>query len=80
MSLLQLPESELKKMLKDTKQPMLIRILIKNMLSGKGFDVIEKMLDRGIWKSVQVTKEVGKKQKLEITIENQKLLDSLIEE
>ena len=32
---------------------MLIRILAKNMLDKKGFDIIEKMLDRWIWKSVQ---------------------------
>jgi hypothetical protein len=32
---------------------MLIRILVKNMLSGKGFDIIEKMLDRWIWKPKQ---------------------------
>jgi hypothetical protein len=30
----------------DKTKPMLIRILVKNMLSGKGFDIIEKMLDR----------------------------------
>jgi len=33
MNLLQLSESELKKLLEDKSKPMLIRILIKNMLS-----------------------------------------------
>lgn len=62
MSLLQLPEKELKKMVSDIKQPMLVRILIKNMLSWKGFEVIEKMLDRWIWKSKQPTEEFWEKQ------------------
>lgn len=53
MSLLQLEEVELKKLLEDKSKPMLIRILIKNMLSWKGFDIIEKMLDRWIGKAVQ---------------------------
>jgi pentatricopeptide repeat protein len=42
-------------MVNDKTKPMLIRILVKNMLWGKGFDIIEKMLDRGIWKAVQKT-------------------------
>ena len=51
MQMLQLPEDVLKKMMTDQKQPMIIRILAKNMLGGKGFDIIEKMLDRGIGKA-----------------------------
>ena len=47
MSLVSLPEEELKKLLADKKQPMLVRIVIKNMMDGKrGFDVVEKILDR----------------------------------
>jgi len=53
MNLLNLEESELSKMQHDTKQPMLIRIIIKNMLWDRWFDVIEKILDRGIGKAVQ---------------------------
>ena len=48
-------EKELKVMVKDTKQPMLIRVIIKAMLSWKWFDIIEKMLDRWIWKPLQKT-------------------------
>jgi hypothetical protein len=51
MQLMNLSESELKNLAQDKDQPMLIRILIKNMLGGKGFDVVEKMLDRGVGKS-----------------------------
>ncbi len=53
MALLQLNEEELKALATDKEKPMLIRILVKNMLSWKGFDIIEKMLDRWIWKPKQ---------------------------
>lgn len=53
MSLLNVDEDILKEMAQDRKQPMLIRIIIKNMLWGKGFDIVEKMLDRGIGKAIQ---------------------------
>lgn len=55
MSMLQLEEKKLKEVVNDPKQPMLIRIIAKNMLSWKGFDIIEKMLDRGIGKAKQTT-------------------------
>lgn len=53
MSLLQLPQKELVRMGGDLKQPMLVRILVKSMLSKKSFDIIEKMLDRWIGKATQ---------------------------
>jgi len=53
MSMIQLPLSKLKEFWEDNNKPMLIRIIAKSMLSGKGFDVIEKMLDRGIGKAKQ---------------------------
>lgn len=50
---------ELQKMVKDgSEQPSLVRVVGKAILSGKGFDVIEKMLDRTIGKatnSIDVT-------------------------
>lgn len=55
MALLQLEEWELKLLLEDKSKPMLIRILVKNMLWWKWFDIIEKMLDRWIWKVTQTT-------------------------
>lgn len=55
MAMVQLEEKKLKEIVNDPAQPMLIRILSKNMLSGKGFDIIEKMLDRGIGKPKQTT-------------------------
>ena len=46
---------ELEQIVKDPTQPVLVRIVGKNVLSGKGFDIIEKMLDRSIGKAEQKT-------------------------
>ena len=48
MRLINVDIPELEKIVKDTTQPALVRIVGKNVLSGKGFDIIEKMLDRSI--------------------------------
>lgn len=53
MAMLQLWQEKLTEMANDKNQPMLIRIIAKNMLWGKGFDIVEKMLDRGIGKAMQ---------------------------
>ena len=53
LSMLQLGRQKLEELQKDETKPMLVRILAENMLWGKGFDIIERMLDRGIWKAVQ---------------------------
>lgn len=53
MSMLQLSQADLTEIWNNKDKPMLIRILAKNMLGGKGFDIIEKMLDRGIGKAMQ---------------------------
>lgn len=42
---------ELGKMVAEDTQPAMVRIVGKAILSGKGFDVIEKLLDRGIGKA-----------------------------
>lgn len=51
MAMIQLPQAKLKAFTEDKDKPMLVRIIAKAMLSGKGFDVIEKMLDRWIGKA-----------------------------
>ena len=53
MQILQLEEEELKEMIKNKSKPMLVRIIAKNMLWWKWFDIIERMLDRWIWKAIQ---------------------------
>ncbi|RAL56510.1 hypothetical protein BLM37_03290 [Candidatus Gracilibacteria bacterium GN02-873] len=51
MQLVNLPQDMLEKLVKDKKQPMIVRIVIRNMLhSTKGFEILEKILDRGIGK------------------------------
>ncbi len=48
LRLINIDLKELGDMVKDDSQPAMIRIVGKAILSGKGFDVIEKVLDRGI--------------------------------
>jgi hypothetical protein len=50
LRLINIDLKELGDMVKDDSQPAMIRIVGKAILSGKGFDVIEKVLDRGIGK------------------------------
>ena len=50
MRLINVEISELEQIVKDSTQPVLVRIVGKSVLSGKGFDIIEKMLDRSIGK------------------------------
>ena len=50
MRLMNVEIPELEKIVKDSTQPVLVRIVGKSVLSGKGFDIIEKMLDRSIGK------------------------------
>lgn len=60
LSMLQLGKAELKEIEKDESKPMLVRILAENMLSGRGFEIIETMLDRGIGKATQKQEIEGK--------------------
>ena len=41
---------DLENIAKDSKHPALVRIVTKAILSGKGFEIIEKILDRSIGK------------------------------
>lgn len=60
--LINLPEDKLKELLLDKNQPILVKILIKNIVWWKSFDIIEKMLDRAFWKPKQPTEELWEKQ------------------
>ena len=57
-TLLVLPENKLKEIVSG-EQPMIYRIIAKEMLSKRGFDVIEKMLDRTQGKPVNRTELTG---------------------
>lgn len=69
--ILTLDEEELKARIGDKNQPMLIRVVARNILSGKGFDIIERMLDRSIGRasqSINVNAEVHGEEPLTIEI------------
>ena len=68
LSLLQLERAELEKIKKDSTKPMLVRILAENMLGGKGFDIVERMLDRGIGKAMQREEVTGDVKFTKVTI------------
>ena len=51
LRLIQVEIPELKSLIESKEQPALVRIVGKAILSGKGFDVIERVLDRGIGKA-----------------------------
>lgn len=62
LRLINLEMDEVSKMVRDKKQPALMRIVGKAMLSGKGFEIIERMLDRALGKAeeaVTVTNEIS---------------------
>lgn len=48
LRLINMEMTELKALVEESKQPALIRIVGKKILSDKGFDIIEKMLDRSL--------------------------------
>jgi len=58
LRLVNMEMTELKALVEETKQPALIRIVGKKILSDKGFDIIEKMLDRSLGKPNQSV-EIG---------------------
>lgn len=62
LRLINIDLKELGKMVAEDTQPAMVRIVGKAILSGKGFDVIEKLLDRGIGKAdSKLTLEGGEK-------------------
>jgi len=51
MSLINATIKELETLGKDKTQPAIVRIVISQILSKKGYDIIERMLDRSIGKA-----------------------------
>jgi len=58
-AILAIDEEGLKVCIGDKSQPMLVRIVARNILGGKGFDIIERMLDRSIGKAAQAIELSG---------------------
>ena len=52
-TLMNVPQDELAQMVKDEKAPMSLRIVGKAMLTAKGWEVLQAMLDRAHGKSKQ---------------------------
>lgn len=76
MSLINMNWEELKAVWEDNKQPVIVRKLASFIIKTKDISVIEKMLDRWIWKAVQeVVQEVSVKEKTEA--EKQSIKDAL---
>jgi len=60
LHLINLDMPKIKRMVEDSEQPALIRVVGKAILSRQGFEIIEKMLDRSIGKPDQkVNQEIG---------------------
>lgn len=57
--------------------PALVSVIVDTLKSWRGFDVLEKMLDRVLWKSVQKTEDVTPPKK-EPTKEELELLDKIL--
>jgi hypothetical protein len=53
LTLINMSIPALEQKVKDTEQSALVRIVGKAILSGKGFDIIERMLDRSIGRAQQ---------------------------
>jgi hypothetical protein len=69
-TLMNVPQDELAKMVKDEKAPMSLRIVGKAMLTAKGWEVLQAMLDRAHGKAKQaIDMDVKGDQNITITRE-----------
>ncbi len=59
LSLLDNSQEELLKLTNDKESSMIIRVVAKSILDKKGFDIIEKMLDRTMGKPVSTNEHTG---------------------
>ena len=57
--LMNVPEDELRKMVTDKNQPMSLRIVGKAMLTAKGWEVLQAMMDRAHGKAKQAMEVNG---------------------
>jgi hypothetical protein len=73
--LLGLPESKIKEIVMDTENPRMLRLAGETMLSGDGWDIIEKMLDRAHGKAKQSIDVTTQGEKITQQIDLSKLTD-----
>jgi len=57
--LFNLNESKLKELLLEKETPMILRVIIKSILSNKWFDTINTLLDRVFWKATQTNNNIN---------------------
>lgn len=77
LRLVNMEMTELKALVEESKQPALIRIVGKKILSEKGFDIIEKMLDRSIGRATQQINVNDITPVIEVTDQQKKAIDNL---
>lgn len=77
LRLVNMEMTELKALVENQKQPALIRIVGKKILSEKGFDIIEKMLDRSIGRATQQINVNDITPVIEVTEQQKKAIDNL---
>lgn len=53
---LNLTEDKLRELFADAKQPILVKILVKSVLSDRAFEVVESIIDRAHGKAMQTAK------------------------
>jgi hypothetical protein len=80
LMLINLTIPELEQRVKDGKQSALVRIVGKAILSNKGYEIIEKMLDRAIGKAENKIDHTTKGESLNIPILNINPLDDIDED
>jgi len=67
--LIGLPQDRLQELLTDKEQPMSVRIIIKALLSGKGFEALNTILDRAHGKpKQQMDVQSTGEQKMEVVV------------
>lgn len=59
MAMVNLPKKKLEAVLEDEMQPILVHIIAKHLIDNN-FDVLEKILDRGMWKAIQRSENINK--------------------
>jgi len=57
--LFNLNENDLKELLQDKETPMILRVIIKNLISNKWFYAINSLLDRVFWKATQTNNNIN---------------------
>ena len=66
LRLIQITKRDLEGMLRKLDQPALVAVTAKAILSRRGFEIVEKMLDRGIGKA---------KESMDLNVQSESLID-----